>query len=54
MPSRLLAIREAQRAGVAQAICSVCSAHPMVLRAALAEAGARNAPLLVEATCTPA
>jgi D-tagatose-1,6-bisphosphate aldolase subunit GatZ/KbaZ len=47
----LLAIREAQRAGVAQAICSVCSAHPMVLRAALAEAGARNAPLLVEATC---
>ncbi|SKA17628.1 D-tagatose-bisphosphate aldolase, class II, non-catalytic subunit [Consotaella salsifontis] len=32
-------------------ITSICSAHPVVLRAALTEAAGREGPLLIEATC---
>lgn len=40
----------AARRGTA-GIPSVCSAHPLVIEAAMAEAAAWDAPLLVEATC---
>jgi D-tagatose-1,6-bisphosphate aldolase subunit GatZ/KbaZ len=51
MPERLLALRDAQRRGEARGICAVCSAHPLVLRAALQEAREAGPPLLIEATC---
>ena len=51
MPERLLALRDGRREGLVRGIPSVCSAHPLVLRAALEEARATGAPLLVEATC---
>src|SRR5262249_27270699 len=34
-----------------RAIPSICTAHPDVLRIALAEAAARDEPVLIEATC---
>ncbi|SEF73433.1 tagatose-bisphosphate aldolase noncatalytic subunit [Bryocella elongata] len=45
----LLANRE--KAGHSRGIYSVCSAHPMVLRASMQRAIADGSPLLVEATC---
>lgn len=41
---------QAQKRGEAAGICSVCSAHPIVLEAAMEHAMAKGAPLLVEAT----
>ena len=49
--SILREIVEANRAGTPQGICSVCSAHPMVLEACIDRAIADGSPLLVEATC---
>ena len=51
MPDRLLALRDNQRRDRAQGIYSVCSAGPLVLRAAMAQARDDGSPLLVEATC---
>lgn len=51
MPDRLLALRDNQRRDVTQGIYSVCSASPLVLRAAMAQARDDGSPLLVEATC---
>jgi D-tagatose-1,6-bisphosphate aldolase subunit GatZ/KbaZ len=39
------------RAGARSGITSVCSAHPLVLDAAMRAAAARQSPLLIEATC---
>lgn len=39
------------KGGRAVGICSVCSAHPAVLRAAAREAADCGSPLLIEATC---
>ena len=39
-----------QKHGEAAGICSVCSAHPLVLEAAMEYASERNDPLLIEAT----
>ncbi|MBN2388338.1 MAG: D-tagatose-bisphosphate aldolase, class II, non-catalytic subunit [Anaerolineales bacterium] len=44
-------IVRSQKQGLRRAIVSVCSAHPWVLRAAMLQATASAAPLLVEATC---
>lgn len=41
----------AHDAGAPSAIASVCSAHPMVLEAALARGARANGPVLIEATC---
>ena len=49
--SVLREIVEANRAGASRGICSVCSAHPMVLEACIDRAIADGSPLLVEATC---
>ena len=49
--SILRTIIDANRAGKRQGICSVCSAHPMVLEACIDRAVADGGPLLVEATC---
>jgi D-tagatose-1,6-bisphosphate aldolase subunit GatZ/KbaZ len=46
----LLAVLRAHKAGRPAGITSVCSAHPLVLAAAMREAAATGAPLLVEAT----
>lgn len=43
-------IIESRRNGCATGVCSVCSAHPMVLQAAMENALERDAPVLVEAT----
>lgn len=51
MPDRLLALREDRRRGVLRGIPSLCSAHPLVLRAALDRAREAGGPVLVEATC---
>ena len=40
-----------QKQGIAQGITSICSAHPVVLEAAMRHAKMHDAPLLVEATC---
>src|SRR5690606_31722191 len=42
---------ETQNRGVPHAITSVCSAHPTVLRATLAQRTAHSGPVLIEATC---
>jgi D-tagatose-1,6-bisphosphate aldolase subunit GatZ/KbaZ len=47
----LLALIRAQKSGDAVGIASVCSAHPLVLEAALQEAKARGDCVLIEATC---
>ena len=49
--SVLRAVVDANRAGEQRGICSVCSAHPMVLEACIDRAIADGSPLLVEATC---
>ena len=41
---------EAHKRGEPQGICSICSAHPAVLRAAMAQAAADGQPLLIEST----
>ena len=46
----LLDLVRRHKAGQSVGITSVCSAHPVVLRAALREAQSRGAPVLVEAT----
>jgi D-tagatose-1,6-bisphosphate aldolase subunit GatZ/KbaZ len=51
MPERLLSLRDSQRHDVPRGIYSVCSAGPLVLRAALAQARDDGSPLLVESTC---
>ncbi len=43
-------IVEAQKRGEPRGICSVCSAHPFVLRAAMEQALEDGAPVLVEST----
>ncbi len=47
----LLSIGSRQRRGEPAGIYSVCSAHPMVLEAALDQAETDKSPLLVESTC---
>ena len=47
----LLSIGPRQRSGEPVGIYSVCSAHPMVLAAALDQAETDKSPLLVESTC---
>jgi D-tagatose-1,6-bisphosphate aldolase subunit GatZ/KbaZ len=49
--SALAEIVRANRAGAGVGIWSVCSAHPLVLEACIAQALADGGPLLVEATC---
>ena len=44
-------LRSASGAEPASGITSVCSAHPLVLEAAMLEAASRGAPVLIEATC---
>ena len=44
-------ILAAQKLGEARGIVSICSAHPLVLEAALRHGLERHAPVLVEATC---
>ena len=51
MPSRLLSLRDDQRRDRPRGITSVCSASPLVLRAAMAQARDDGSPILVEATC---
>ena len=51
MSEHLLTLAPARVAGRPRHIASVCSAHPLVLEAALRHAAARNAPVLIEATC---
>ena len=41
----------ARRSGKPAGITSVCSAHPVVLRAAIRRAAAGKTPVLIEATC---
>ncbi len=50
MSSRLQTTRISQHAGMTVGIYSVCSAHPLVLRAAAEQAVADNSLLLIEAT----
>lgn len=47
----LLELVRTNRAGRPQGITSVCSAHPVVIEAALLEAMAGELPCLIEATC---
>ena len=42
---------QAQKAGEARGITSICSAHPYVLEAALQHGLSKNMPVLIEATC---
>ncbi|SMC96577.1 tagatose-bisphosphate aldolase noncatalytic subunit [Fulvimarina manganoxydans] len=44
-------LAKARREGVHRGITSVCSAHPVVLRAALRHARQHEVPVLIEATC---
>jgi D-tagatose-1,6-bisphosphate aldolase subunit GatZ/KbaZ len=44
-------ILSAQKFGQPRGVTSVCSAHPLVLEAALRHGLARNRPVLIEATC---
>lgn len=44
-------LRSSRDAGQPMGITSVCSAHPLVLEAALTEARDASAPVLIEATC---
>lgn len=47
----LTTLAEAHRKGLPLGITSVCSAHPVVLRAALRRGAAHGTPVLIEATC---
>ena len=47
----LTALAPAHREGTAFGITSVCSAHPVVLRAAIRRAALHHTPVLIEATC---
>ena len=47
----LLTLAKDRKAGKIQGIPSVCSAHPIVIAAALALGRAANCPVLIEATC---
>ena len=47
----LTALAAAHRQGQPLGITSVCSAHPIVLRAALRRGAAHGTPVLIEATC---
>ncbi|MDR3773202.1 MAG: D-tagatose-bisphosphate aldolase, class II, non-catalytic subunit [Terracidiphilus sp.] len=49
--SALHRLLQENRAGKARGIYSVCSAHPLVLEAAFAQASADKSLLLIEATC---
>jgi len=51
VPDQLLALQEGWRQGRPGGIASLCSAHPMVLRAGLRQALEDGTPLLIEATC---
>lgn len=51
MCEELLSLRDSQRREERRGIYSVCSASPLVLRAAMAQAKDDGTPLLVEATC---
>ena len=51
MTHPLLAIPEARMRGDHLGITSVCSAHPVVIEAALELARAKDKPVLIEATC---
>ena len=44
-------LAKARREGVHRGITSVCSAHPVVLRAAMRHARQHEVPVLIEATC---
>ena len=44
-------LRPATPAHVPAGVTSVCSAHPLVLEAAMLEAAGRGSPVLIEATC---
>lgn len=50
MSVKLLEMARAHKAGTPVGVTAVCSAHPLVLRAAMAEAVERGTPVLVEAT----
>ncbi|RIX28854.1 D-tagatose-bisphosphate aldolase, class II, non-catalytic subunit [Amnibacterium setariae] len=50
MTDHLGAVLRAHKAGRAVGITSVCSAHPLVLAAAMRQASADGAPVLIEAT----
>ncbi len=47
----LLRLRDDRREGRVRGVYAVCSAHPMVLRAALDQGAADGTPVLIEATC---
>lgn len=47
----LLQLAGSHRAREAKGIASVCSAHPVVLRAAVQRAKSKHQPVLIEATC---
>jgi D-tagatose-1,6-bisphosphate aldolase subunit GatZ/KbaZ len=51
MSEVLTGLAAARRAGRPYGIASVCSAHPVVLRAALRRAARGGRPVLIEATC---
>jgi D-tagatose-1,6-bisphosphate aldolase subunit GatZ/KbaZ len=51
MSDVLTGLAAARRAGKPYGIASVCSAHPVVLRAALRRAARGGRPVLIEATC---
>ena len=46
----LLDLVKAHKGGAGTGICAVCSAHPMVIAAALQENAQRGVPTLIEAT----
>lgn len=50
MSVKLLEMARAHKAGTPVGVTAVCSAHPLVLRAAMAEAVEQGTPVLVEAT----
>jgi len=49
--TELLRLRDDRRSGICRGIYSVCSAHPLVLRAAMEQSLADGTPVLIEATC---
>src|SRR4051794_39871266 len=48
---RLDELAPLRRAGVPQGLASICSAHPLVLRAALRDGREADTTVLIEATC---
>ncbi|MGI9613259.1 MAG: class II D-tagatose-bisphosphate aldolase non-catalytic subunit [Acidimicrobiales bacterium] len=51
MSPQLHELADLRRAGTPRGVTSVCSAHPVVLRAALRHGAATGATVLIEATC---